>query len=198
MRKQRCHSYYKVAMILLRTVTHLMIGETGMVDNFDVSLNSSFIRKKRRKEKEGLFFLMKLELSETSKLSTIPVSPIMSLFNQFSTRSVTHLHGEDIAGWFHSHKVSVFIEHLVRHWTVVLAWTKKQTHTHIFLASWIPVSLVSYVVLAIRLALAFIATHEHVHTHVHVAYRALQQHSQNFATPETMFPTTYHHCFCEM
>ena len=41
-----------------------MIGETGMVDNFDVSLSSSFI------------FLMKLELRETSKLSTIPVSPI--------------------------------------------------------------------------------------------------------------------------
>ena len=34
---------------------------------------------------------MKLELSETSKLSTIPVSPIMSLFNQFSTRSVNSL-----------------------------------------------------------------------------------------------------------
>ena len=60
--------------------TNDMIGETGMVDNFDVSLSSSFIRKKK------FFFLMKLELSETSKLSTIPVSPIMSLFNQFSTR----------------------------------------------------------------------------------------------------------------
>ena len=34
---------------------------------------------------------MKLELSETSKLSTIPVSPIMSLFNQFSTRPVLFL-----------------------------------------------------------------------------------------------------------
>ena len=57
---------------------HDMIGKTGMVDSFDVSLSSSFIRKK-------------LELSETSKLSTIPVLPIMSLFNQFSTRSVnTH------------------------------------------------------------------------------------------------------------
>ena len=53
-----------------------MIGETGMVDNFDVSLSSSFIRKK----KKLFFFLMKLELSETSKLSTIPVSPIMSKF----------------------------------------------------------------------------------------------------------------------
>ena len=56
---------------------NFLIGETGMVDNFDVSLSSSFIRK-----------MMKLELSETSKLSTIPVSPIMSLFNQFSTRSL--------------------------------------------------------------------------------------------------------------
>ena len=36
-----------------------MIGKTGMVDSFDVSLE--------------------LELSETSKLSTIPVLPIMSL-----------------------------------------------------------------------------------------------------------------------
>ena len=44
-----------------------MIGETGMVDNFDVSLERRY---------------------ETSKLSTIPVSPIMSLFNQFSTRPV--------------------------------------------------------------------------------------------------------------
>ena len=51
-----------------------MIGETGMVENFDLSLSSSFIRK--------------LELSEMLKFSTIPVSPIMSLFNQFSTRSV--------------------------------------------------------------------------------------------------------------
>ena len=51
-----------------------MIDKTGMVDSFEVSLSSSFIRK--------LFFLMKLELSETSKLSTIPVLPIMSLFSQ--------------------------------------------------------------------------------------------------------------------
>ena len=58
---------------------YIIGGETGMVDNFDVSLSSSFIRK------------MKLELSETSKLSTIPVSPIMSLFNQFSTRSVNYI-----------------------------------------------------------------------------------------------------------
>ena len=34
---------------------------------------------------------MKLKLSETSKFSTIPVSPIMSLFNQFSTRSLIAL-----------------------------------------------------------------------------------------------------------
>ena len=52
-----------------------MIGKTGMVDSFNVSLSSSFYKKKR-----GLFFLMKLELSETLKLSTIPVLPIMSLF----------------------------------------------------------------------------------------------------------------------
>ena len=58
-----------------------MIGETGMVENFDVSLCLSFIRKKT-----FLQVLMKLEQSETSKFSTIPVSPIMSLFNQFSTR----------------------------------------------------------------------------------------------------------------
>ena len=32
----------------------------------------------RRRREGGLFFLMKLELSETSKFSTIPVSPIMS------------------------------------------------------------------------------------------------------------------------
>ena len=37
-----------------------MIGKTAMVDSFNVSLSSSFIRK---------------------KLSTIPVLPIMSLFN---------------------------------------------------------------------------------------------------------------------
>ena len=43
-----------------------MIGKTGMVDNFDVSLISSF--------------LMKLEMSETSKQSTIPVLPIMSKY----------------------------------------------------------------------------------------------------------------------
>ena len=54
-----------------------------MVDNSDASLSLSFIRKKR-----NLFFLMKLEQIEKSKLSTIPVSPIMSLFNQFSTRLV--------------------------------------------------------------------------------------------------------------
>ena len=41
-----------------------------MVECFDVSLSSSLIRKKR---KDSLFFLMKLELSETSKHSTIPV-----------------------------------------------------------------------------------------------------------------------------
>ena len=52
-----------------------------MVSTF--SLISSFIRKKN-------FFLMKLEMSETPKLSTIPVLPIMSLFNQFSTRSDLH------------------------------------------------------------------------------------------------------------
>ena len=60
-----------------------MIGETGMVDKFDVSLSSSFIRKKS-------IFLMKLELSETSKLSTIPVSPIMSLKFFFSPDSIQH------------------------------------------------------------------------------------------------------------
>ena len=49
-----------------------MIGETGMVENFDVSLCLSFIRKKST-------FLMKLKQSETSKFSTIPVSPIMSM-----------------------------------------------------------------------------------------------------------------------
>ena len=37
------------------------------------------------------FLLMKLKQSETSKFSTIPVSPIMSLFNQFCTRSVVLL-----------------------------------------------------------------------------------------------------------
>ena len=31
---------------------------------------------------------MKLALSETLKMSAIPVPPIMSLFNQFSTRSL--------------------------------------------------------------------------------------------------------------
>ena len=40
-------------------------------------------------EEKQCFFLMKLKQSETSKISTIPVSPIMSLFNQFSTRSVS-------------------------------------------------------------------------------------------------------------
>ena len=58
-----------------------MIGKTGMVNSFDVSLSSSFIRKKRPSSSLlCLFFLMKLELSKTSKLSTIPVLPIMSLF----------------------------------------------------------------------------------------------------------------------
>ena len=46
-----------------------MIGRTGMVDSFNVSLSASFIRKK---------------LSETLRLSTIPVLPI----NRFSTGSV--------------------------------------------------------------------------------------------------------------
>ena len=41
-----------------------------MVDSFNVSLIASFIRKKK---------LMKLALSETLKLSTIPVLPIMSM-----------------------------------------------------------------------------------------------------------------------
>ena len=71
-------SLFAHAHIKTHSITSDMIGETGMVDNFDVSLSSSFI----------IFFLMKLELSETSKLSTIPVSLIMSLFNQFSTRLV--------------------------------------------------------------------------------------------------------------
>ena len=35
-----------------------MIAKTGMVDSFNVSLSSSFIRPKR-----ALFFLMELELS---------------------------------------------------------------------------------------------------------------------------------------
>ena len=52
-----------------------MIGETGMVDIFDVSLSSSFIRNFFIRN----FFLMKLELSETSKISTIPVSPISAI-----------------------------------------------------------------------------------------------------------------------
>ena len=54
-----------------------------MVENFDVSLCLSFIRKKRPflPDEALLFFLMKLKQSETSKFSTIPVSPIMSLFN---------------------------------------------------------------------------------------------------------------------
>ena len=34
-----------------------MIGETGMVENFDVSLSSSFIRKKRQQERECGFYL---------------------------------------------------------------------------------------------------------------------------------------------
>ena len=34
-----------------------MIGETGMVDNFDVSLSSSFIRKKRQQERECGFYI---------------------------------------------------------------------------------------------------------------------------------------------
>ena len=46
------------------------------------------LEKWKEWELDGLFFLMKLKQSETSKFSTIPVSPIMSLFNQFSTRSV--------------------------------------------------------------------------------------------------------------
>ena len=54
---------------------------TGLVDSFNVSLRTSFIRKKA-------FFLMKLILSETLKLSTNPVLPVMSLFNHFSTGSV--------------------------------------------------------------------------------------------------------------
>ena len=34
-----------------------MIGETGMVDNFDVSLSSSFVRKKRQQERECGFYI---------------------------------------------------------------------------------------------------------------------------------------------
>ena len=34
-----------------------MIGETGMVENFDVSLCSSFIRKKRQQERECGFYI---------------------------------------------------------------------------------------------------------------------------------------------
>ena len=49
-----------------------MIGETGMVENFDVSL----------------FFLMKLEQSETSKISTIPVSPIKNCSHFFEKMTV--------------------------------------------------------------------------------------------------------------
>ena len=61
-----------------------MIGKTGMVDNFNVALSSIFIRKKRP------FFLMKLKLSKTLKLSTFPVLPIMS---RKLGRVVHHAHG---------------------------------------------------------------------------------------------------------
>ena len=36
------------------------IGETGMVDNFDVSLSSSFIRKKKYSKKESVGFIYTL------------------------------------------------------------------------------------------------------------------------------------------
>ena len=45
-----------------------LIGRTGLVDSFNVSLSASFI-------------LLKLVLSKTLKLSTNPVLPIMSLFS---------------------------------------------------------------------------------------------------------------------
>ena len=70
----------KISQYLALCEDHnFMIGRKGMVDSFNVSLSESFIRKK----------LMKLALSETLKLSTIPLNflPIMSLFNQFSTGS---------------------------------------------------------------------------------------------------------------
>ena len=70
----------QVTVVVQLSINMDMIGGTGMVDSFNVSLSASFITKK--------IFLMKLALSETLKLSTIPVLPIMSLFNQFSTRSV--------------------------------------------------------------------------------------------------------------
>ena len=71
----------KLSTIPVSSIIYIdMIGKTGMVDSFNVSLSSSF----------GLFFLMNFELSETLKLSTIPVLPIVSLFNQFSTRSAIY------------------------------------------------------------------------------------------------------------
>ena len=44
---------------------------------------------------------MKLELSETSKLSTIPVLPNMSLFNQFSKKKPA---GEEVL-----HRLNIFL-----------------------------------------------------------------------------------------
>ena len=76
-----------------------MIGRTGMVDSFNVSLSASFIRKKIRLQAfaSGIRLFLpddsaRLALSETLKLSTIPVLPIMSLFNQFSTGSVNEVY----------------------------------------------------------------------------------------------------------
>ena len=61
------------------TITWLVRQEWWIVSTF---------RSVRASSGRNPSFLMKLELSETSKLSTIPVLPIMLLFNQFSTRSV--------------------------------------------------------------------------------------------------------------
>ena len=43
-------------------------NSTGIVDSYDISLSSSFIRKEKKKPFLAFFFLqmMKLELSETS------------------------------------------------------------------------------------------------------------------------------------
>ena len=55
---------------LSRIRYYYMICRTGLVDSFNVSLSTSFFSRK-----EKSFFLMKLELSKTLKLSTNPVTP---------------------------------------------------------------------------------------------------------------------------
>ena len=58
------------------------IGRTGSADSFNVSLTASYIRKKDSFLLS--FFLMKLALSETLKLSTKPVLPIRTYIGERS------------------------------------------------------------------------------------------------------------------